>query len=99
VDWSCFIADQITLETGLSAACANLGRLADGGPVPPASRNAYGQGITALLQAGPVRCPPGARGPAGIQLGELAAQHGRARLPPRREITRARRPAVPGPGR
>lgn len=82
-----FIADQVTLETGFPAICARLGTLAGGGLVLRASKDAYGEGITGLLRAGPVRYLPGTGGLAGVRLGELAVQDVCARLPLRWEIT------------
>jgi hypothetical protein len=82
-----FIADQITLETGFPAACARLGTLAGGALMLGASRDAYGEGITGLLRAGPVRYLPGTWGLAGVRLGELEVQDDSARLPLRWEIT------------
>lgn len=80
-----FIAEQITLEGGFPAVCGRLERLAGGGLLLQVSNDAYGEGITGFLPAGPVRCLPG-RGLAGVRLGELAVQDGSARLPLRWEI-------------
>ena len=81
-----FIADQITLTGGLPAVCARLEKLAGGGLLLQASNDAYDEGLTGLLQAGPVRCLPG-RGLAGVRLGELTVQNGCGRLPLRWETT------------
>jgi hypothetical protein len=85
-----FIADQITLETGFPAVCARLERLAGGGLLLRASKDAYGEGITELLRAGPVRYLPGMWDLAEVRLGELAAQDDvAARLPLRWETAGA----------
>jgi hypothetical protein len=81
-----FIADQVTLDGGFPAMYARLGKLAGGGLLPQASSDAYGEGITGLVHAGPVRCLPG-RGLAGVRLGELTVQDRCARLPLRWETT------------
>ncbi len=80
-----FIAEQITLDSSFPAVCGRLERLASGGLLLQASNDAYAEGITGLLPAGPVRCLPG-RGLAGVRLGDLAVQDGSARLPLRWEI-------------
>ncbi len=72
------------LESGFPVVCARLERLVGGRLLLQASNDAYAEGITGLLPAGPVRCLPG-RGLAGVRLGDLAVQHGSARLPLRWE--------------
>ena len=80
-----FVADQITLKVGFPAARATLGRLIGGELLRRASEDAYGEGLTRLSRAGPVRPLPGSRGLAQVRRGELAVQDGSARVPLRWE--------------
>ena len=82
-----FTADEVTLQTGFTAACAALARLATGGLVVLLAQDAYGQGGGELLRAGRVRTLPGTLRLAGVRLGELAVKDGWARLPLRWEAT------------
>jgi hypothetical protein len=82
-----FITDQIMLETSFPAVCAGLGKLVGGGLLLRASKEAYDEGITELVQAGPVRCLPGTWGLAEVRLRELAVRDVCARLPLRWETT------------
>lgn len=86
-----FITDQITLAGSFPAVSARLGKLAEGGLLLRASNDAYGEGVTGLMNGGPVRHLPG-RGLAGVRLAHLTVltgQNGCARLPLRWETAGA----------
>jgi hypothetical protein len=82
-----FTADEVTLQTGFTAACTALARLATSGLVMLLAQDAYRQGGVPLLGAGRVRALPGTLRLAGVRLGELAVKEGWARLPLRWEAT------------
>jgi hypothetical protein len=81
-----FITDQITLAGAFPAMGTRLGKLANSGLLLRASNDAYGEGVTGLMNGGPVRHLPG-RALAAVRLGEPTRQEGGARLPLRWETT------------
>jgi hypothetical protein len=82
-----FVADEVLLDLGLSAAAARLAEAARGGLLTRASQGAYGDGVTGLARVGPLAAAPGASKPVEVHFLDLALRGESAMLALRWQAT------------
>jgi hypothetical protein len=82
-----FVGDEVLLDVSFEAARARLADLAYGGSLVSASREAYGEGITALSRVGPLGSAPGVFRLVEVHVRELVTRDESAVLALRWEAT------------